>query len=321
MSYLTTVIPVYNGERFLKATLESVARQERRPDRVVIQDNCSTDDTPRIAQAFTRKGFEWCRVESHLECIDHFNLAFQFAEKTDVLHLLTADDLVKPNFYKRLLEPLDRTEGHALAYSAYEVIDEDGQLARGGDLENPFPIEPGVSSRKISPRQLITSQADLRTICMPSVLMKTNGKPLPVGLRSGFIQCADAVFFAELTSTYRDIHEVPEALCQFRRHAHSMSSQNRTQPGALIADEWRAMVAISKLLGKTGLSARLWNFRQRCLLAASSCVLLQTKGEVTFQYRDEVRRVTQEITGILAWRLGNLAVALRDITRGGRHEN
>mgnify|MGYP002836400680 FL=1 len=49
MSRLVTVIPVYNGERFLQATLESVAAQTRRPDRVIIQDNCSTDGTAAIA--------------------------------------------------------------------------------------------------------------------------------------------------------------------------------------------------------------------------------------------------------------------------------
>jgi glycosyltransferase involved in cell wall biosynthesis len=55
MSQLVTVIPVYNGERFLEATLESVANQTRRPDRVIIPDNCSTDGTRRIALAFEKK--------------------------------------------------------------------------------------------------------------------------------------------------------------------------------------------------------------------------------------------------------------------------
>ena len=52
MIRLVTVIPVYNGERFLRATLESVAAQTRRPDRVIIQDNCSTDGTAAIAKEF-----------------------------------------------------------------------------------------------------------------------------------------------------------------------------------------------------------------------------------------------------------------------------
>ena len=55
MSRLVTVIPVYNGERFLRATLESVVAQTRRPDRVIIQDNCSTDGTAAIAKEFEQE--------------------------------------------------------------------------------------------------------------------------------------------------------------------------------------------------------------------------------------------------------------------------
>ena len=66
MSLLVTVIPVYNGDRFLEATLESVACQTRRPDRVIIQDNCSTDGTHRIAKAFEKEGFEWRLTAEHV---------------------------------------------------------------------------------------------------------------------------------------------------------------------------------------------------------------------------------------------------------------
>ena len=103
MSRLITVIPVYNGERFLEATLESVVSQTRRPDLVIIQDNCSTDGTHRIAQAFEKEGFEWRLSDEHVSSTDNFNAALRFAEETDVLHLLTADDLIKPEFYERLL--------------------------------------------------------------------------------------------------------------------------------------------------------------------------------------------------------------------------
>ena len=52
-SKLLTVIPVYNGEPFIAQTLESLARQRLRPDRVVVLDNCSTDRTPEIVKNFT----------------------------------------------------------------------------------------------------------------------------------------------------------------------------------------------------------------------------------------------------------------------------
>ena len=315
MSQLTTVIPVYNGEQFLESTLKSVASQTRRPDRVIIQDNCSTDGTPLIAQAFAEEGFEWCRTESHLKIEDNFNQAMCYASETDVLHLLMADDLIKPNFYERLLEPLKNVEGHALVYSAYEVIGEDGELVGSGDLVNPFPIIPGGQARAIPLQQFISSQSNLRTICMPAVLMKTDREPLPVGLRLGFIQCADAVFYAEITCEYKKFFEVPEALCQYRRHANSVTSRNRNRPVTLINDQWRATTAIDEIMGRRGW---LSGFRRRCFIAASTRILLGGVPELESDQREEAVQRARSITGLFAWWLGNLAVVLRAFIRQDR---
>ena len=78
------------------------------------------------------------------------------------------------------------------------------------------------------------------------------------------------------------------------------------------------MCAASALLNKDGLSARLWNFRQRCLLAGTSRVMIQGEPDATAEYRAEVTHTTRKITGDLAWTLGNLAVALRDAFGQGR---
>ena len=318
MSRLVTVIPVYNGERFLEATLESVASQTRRPDRVIIQDNCSADGTHRIAKAFDKEGFEWRLTDEHVGSTENFNNALHYAEEADVLHLLTADDLIKPEFYERLLEPLEAVEGRALIYTAYEVIGEDGALVEGGDLMCPFPIVPGGAAITIPQKEFIASQADLRTICLPAVLMKTNRVPLPVEFHTHFIQCADAVFYAELASACEAVIEVPSALCEYRRHEHTTTSLNRRKPAAVIADEWQAMVTASALLGKSGLGAWLWGFRQRCLLAARSRVKRTQSADETPHYRRKIEHATRAITGPWAGMLGNLAVALRGVSGQGR---
>ena len=318
MDRLTTVIPVYNGEEFLETTLESVASQTRRPDCVIIQDNCSTDGTHRIAESFAKEGFEWRLCEKHVSSTDNFNDALRYAEETDVLHLLTADDLIKPEFYERLQEPLERVNGFGLAYSAYEVIGANGALEGNGDLKNPFPIVPGAGPREVPRDEFIASQADLRTICLPAVLMKTNREKLPAKFRTNYIQCADAVFYAELAAACEAIIEVPAALCQYRRHENTTTSRNRAEPAAVIADEWQAMVAASALLEKRGLAAWFWNFRQRCLLAGTSRVMIQGEPDATANYCAEVERATRKITGNTAWRLGNFAVALRDRLGQGR---
>ena len=318
MNRLVTVVPVYNGERFLRATLESLVNQTRRPDRIIIRDNCSTDGTRHIAKEFEKEGFEWILNAAHVSSTDNFNSALRYAEKADFLHLLPADDLIKPDFYERLLSQLEPVDGRALAYSAYEVIDHTGELSKGGDLVNPFPVVPGGTPRLIPRQTFVASQSDLRTVCLPAVIMKTCCERLPVEFRTDFIQCADAVFYAELATHCEQIVEVPLALCQYRRHDNTTTSRNKATPVAVIADEWKAMRAASALLDKTGLSAWLWNFRQRCLLAGTSRGMLVGAGDVTTDYRAEVVQSTRAITGFFAWHLGNLAVALRDFLRHGR---
>ena len=217
-----------------------------------------------------------------------------------------------------MLEPLEAVQGRALVYAAYEVIGEDGALVEGGDLMCPFPIVPGGAPITIPQKEFIASQADLHTICLPAVLMKTNRESMPVEFYTHFIQCADAVFYAELAAACEAVIEVPAALCQYRRHEHTTTSRNRREPGAVIADEWQAMVAASALLEKSGLSAWLWNFRQRCLLAARSRVKLRQSADETPHYRQEIEQATRALTGPWAAMLGNLAVALRGVSGQGR---
>ncbi len=315
MPTLLTVIPVYNGERFLGATLDAVARQTRRPDRVIVQDNCSTDDTRAVFEPFAKLGFEWCPNERHVTSTENFNHALRLAAETDVLHLLTADDLIHPEFYARLMAPLETASGRALAYSAYEVIDEAGVVREKADVVNPFPVTAEGRVRDIPRGAFIASQADLRTICLPAVLMRTQRQPLPVRFRMDYIQCADAVFYAELARECVAIFEVQSVLCQYRRHAGAATSRNRRDPGAVIADEWRAMNAAAALLGHGGLRGWLALWRRRCLLAARSFVKLRQSSDQSAEYRRDIEQEARAHTGGVAWRLGQLAVLLRDALR------
>lgn len=49
---ISLVIPVYNEENYLKACLDTIAAQTVRPDRVIIVNNNSTDNSIRIAKAY-----------------------------------------------------------------------------------------------------------------------------------------------------------------------------------------------------------------------------------------------------------------------------
>ena len=59
---ITVVIPVFNRERLLVRTLDSIAAQDTRRIRLVIVDNASTDGSRRAAA-------QWCRAHADVDAI------------------------------------------------------------------------------------------------------------------------------------------------------------------------------------------------------------------------------------------------------------
>ena len=49
---VSVVIPVYNGERYLASTLDSVWAQDYRPIEVIVVDDGSVDNSAAIAQSY-----------------------------------------------------------------------------------------------------------------------------------------------------------------------------------------------------------------------------------------------------------------------------
>lgn len=51
---ISVVIPTYNGARYIREALESVAAQTHLPDEIIVVDDCSTDDTLAIVEHFAK---------------------------------------------------------------------------------------------------------------------------------------------------------------------------------------------------------------------------------------------------------------------------
>ena len=46
--HISLVLPVYNGERYLRETLDSIFAQTFRDFALIVVDGCSSDTTPQI---------------------------------------------------------------------------------------------------------------------------------------------------------------------------------------------------------------------------------------------------------------------------------
>jgi len=92
--HVSLVIPAYNEERYLKAALDSIAKQTVMPDEVIVVDNNSTDGTVALA-----KSFPFVRViDEKRQGVGYASHEGFLAAKNDLIARIDADSILEPNW-------------------------------------------------------------------------------------------------------------------------------------------------------------------------------------------------------------------------------
>ena len=105
---LSICIPTYNRADILKKSLESIVSQEEFLDgnevEVVISDNCSSDNTPEVAQDFVKKFGHKIKYFRNKENIENRNFALVLSQGNGEFLKICNDTLIyQPNSLKYLL--------------------------------------------------------------------------------------------------------------------------------------------------------------------------------------------------------------------------
>ncbi len=305
---LTCVIPVYNGEPFIKPALRCLVDQERRPDRVVVIDNRSTDRTPAIVEEFKKHlPIEFRQNETNIGSAGNLNRCLELAPETEYFHMLLADDLVKPRFYSTLLPQLESIKGRGLAFCNYELID------RKGDLIDSTLVQAAASpTRRLSLNEFLERQSELRSVCCPAVLHKTNYQPSPSFFRTDMPQVADTIMYSEWASACEGLVEVGEVLCQNRHHPFSATSTNIRSVKATALDEWKAIWTIFGMIEEPALPHWIRRQKLKCLYAARSEVKMQFMGRLDPAMPPQISSAVRELLSPGYRILGRTAVWIRD---------
>ena len=318
MSVVTTAIPVYNGGELFRPTLDCLVNQTRRPDRVIIQDNCSTDGTRDLVKQYSDKyGFELIQNETNVGHSKNLNKCLSWADQTDYLHILLADDLVKPTFIEKCLTALEDVNGRGIAYAPFEVIDENGDLmGAAADFECAHKPAPQGGHISVPKNQYLAAQAELQTALVPAVLLKTNRLPCPMEFRIDMPQVGDCVFYGEWGALCEGIREVREILCQYRRHSGATTNQNILNIDAWVLDEWKVMRTVGELINEGALKQWIRKQRHLCMFAARTAVKIEMIQQKEPAQAQAIRDAARNITPTLHWMLGALALRLRNLLRG-----
>lgn len=129
-------LPVYNGERYLEETIESVLGQTYGDFVLFISDNASTDQTSEICQDYASKDarIHYSRNETNIGAAGNYERCYAPA-RSEFFRWQNADDLIHPTLIERCLEALESNPDAALAYCQSDFIDEHGAFMRAIEEE------------------------------------------------------------------------------------------------------------------------------------------------------------------------------------------
>lgn len=217
---LTVGVPVYNGERFLPAALDSLLSQTVGDMVILVGDNASIDSTADIIGEYAARDsrVRHVRHPQNLGAANNYRVLCEMAE-TEFFRWLAADDCSEPRFHEVCLAALAEHSDGVLAYPRVMMIDAEGSHL--GEYEEGMHLPHDSPSERLFAllRNLRLVNA-LYGVSRTKVLKRTR-------LLRAF-RGSDITFLAELC-LHGKIIEVPEPLMLRRMHEESFTSMTREE--------------------------------------------------------------------------------------------
>jgi glycosyltransferase involved in cell wall biosynthesis len=128
---ITIGLPVYNGENHIEEAIQSVLSQTNTDFKLIISDNCSTDNTEVIAKKFLNKD---CRISYYRQSENVGglkNMLFLTQNiSTPYFMWFAHDDTMEPRFLETCIKALDTRPEIDMAFTAIRNIDINGESIR-----------------------------------------------------------------------------------------------------------------------------------------------------------------------------------------------
>jgi predicted O-linked N-acetylglucosamine transferase (SPINDLY family)/glycosyltransferase involved in cell wall biosynthesis len=121
---IAVIIASYNYGAFLVEAIESVLRQTRMPDEILITDDASDDNTYEIAEFYHKKYpylIKINRNDYNLGIVKHFNKAVSLIG-SDYITILGADNRYRSDFIEKTSLILDQDQNVGIAYSDFALF-------------------------------------------------------------------------------------------------------------------------------------------------------------------------------------------------------
>ena len=207
---ITVLTTVYNGEKFLRETIESVLNQTFKDFEYVIVNDASTDKTERIIKEFMKKDkrIVYLKTRKNKGFYNLHNVMNKGLEiaRGKYIARLDADDICYP---QRLRVQHDYLEKHPEIFmigSSFEVIDENGKVIKITKKRN----YPSIFYK--------IYVAFSNSFCHSSIMFRNEGLKYP--------NENEHHFYFYMLYHGKKIKNIPNILVKYRINPYGMMSQH-----------------------------------------------------------------------------------------------
>jgi len=128
-SKVSVGLPVFNGEQWVRATIESILSQTFTDFELVISDNCSNDGTADICHDYAKLDdrITFHSNETNIGAALNFQRVFDLS-KAGYFKWASANDLIAPDYLSRCVDILDSHPDVAIAASRTQIINANAEV-------------------------------------------------------------------------------------------------------------------------------------------------------------------------------------------------
>ena len=245
----------YNGAKFIKDQLDSLAAQKRMPDEMVICDDGSNDATVEAIEKFLPKAPFPARLivnKKNMGMTGNYEQAMALC-KGDVIAFADQDDIWHPEKLQRFATAFEQRPLLGSLFSDASVIDADGRPS-GYTLWQSIRFNKKEREMVRSGRALDVlmkyNVASGATMAFNSRLYKKLLLPIPRG-------CLGDHWMAVICSAIGELGMIEEPLIQYRKHqGQYVGPKGNGSLFELVAGEMRKLPAAGKYLAAIRSSKR-----------------------------------------------------------------
>lgn len=204
---VSVLMPVYNGEKFLKEAIESILYQTYTDFEFLIINDGSTDKSEEIILGFNDSRIRYIKNESNIKLIATLNKGIELSKGKYIIRM-DADDISMP---KRIEKQLEFMEIHP-------------QIALCGSWFSSIGDRTGISKYQMNNDEIKYKMLYQCHLSHPSIIIRRDVlENFNTKFDPQFIHAEDYDLFVRISEKYL-MANIQEVLLKYRIHGNSVSN-------------------------------------------------------------------------------------------------